>query len=47
MADALLRSRLKTLAALVVLAFLALSSRLWYLQVLAGDRYGALAEPTP
>jgi penicillin-binding protein 2 len=36
--------RLKALAVLVVLAFLALSSRLWYLQVLATDRYGDLAE---
>ena len=39
-----LRTRLKALAVLVVLAFLALSSRLWYLQVLATDRYGDLAE---
>jgi penicillin-binding protein 2 len=29
---------------LVALLLVALSSRLWYLQVLAGERYGDLAE---
>ena len=32
------------LSVIVAVLFLALSSRLWYLQVLAGDRYGDLAE---
>ncbi|MGH2814592.1 MAG: penicillin-binding protein 2, partial [Actinomycetota bacterium] len=32
------------LALLVAVLFVALSSRLWYLQVLAGERYGDLAE---
>jgi penicillin-binding protein 2 len=39
-----LRSRLTVLSILVVMLFVALSSRLWYLQVLAGERYGDLAE---
>jgi penicillin-binding protein 2 len=39
-----LRARLAVLAVLVLVLFLALSSRLWYLQVLAGERYGDLAE---
>jgi penicillin-binding protein 2 len=39
-----LRARLSVLSVLMVVLFLALSSRLWYLQVLAGERYGDLAE---
>jgi penicillin-binding protein 2 len=39
-----LRPRLTVLSILVVVLFVALSSRLWYLQVLAGERYGDLAE---
>ena len=39
-----LRPRLTVLALLVAVLFVALSSRLWYLQVLAGERYGDLAE---
>ena len=39
-----LRPRLAALAVLVALLLVALSSRLWYLQVLAGERYGDLAE---
>jgi len=39
-----LRARLSVLSVIVAVLFLALSSRLWYLQVLAGDRYGDLAE---
>jgi penicillin-binding protein 2 len=39
-----LRARLSVLSVLVAMLFVALSSRLWYLQVLAGDRYGDLAE---
>jgi penicillin-binding protein 2 len=39
-----LRARLSVLSILVAMLFVALSSRLWYLQVLAGDRYGDLAE---
>jgi penicillin-binding protein 2 len=39
-----LRTRLSVLSILVAMLFLALSSRLWYLQVLAGERYGDLAE---
>ena len=39
-----LRSRLTVLSILVAVLFVALSSRLWYLQVLAGERYGDLAE---
>ncbi|HET9291279.1 MAG TPA: penicillin-binding transpeptidase domain-containing protein, partial [Actinomycetes bacterium] len=38
------RSRLTVLSILVAVLFVALSSRLWYLQVLAGERYGDLAE---
>ena len=38
------RARLSVLSVIVAVLFLALSSRLWYLQVLAGDRYGDLAE---
>jgi len=36
--------RLSVLSILVAMLLVALSSRLWYLQVLAGDRYGDLAE---
>lgn len=39
-----LRQRLTMLSVLVLVLFVALSSRLWYLQVLAGERYGDLAE---
>jgi penicillin-binding protein 2 len=39
-----LRPRLLALSVLVALLLVALSSRLWYLQVLAGERYGDLAE---
>jgi penicillin-binding protein 2 len=39
-----LRTRLAVLSVLVLVLLLALSSRLWYLQVLAGERYGDLAE---
>ena len=39
-----LRARLSVLSILVLVLFVALSSRLWYLQVLAGERYGDLAE---
>ena len=39
-----LRTRLTVLSVLVAVLFVALSSRLWYLQVLAGERYGNLAE---
>jgi penicillin-binding protein 2 len=39
-----LRARLAMLSILVLTLFVALSSRLWYLQVLAGERYGDLAE---
>ena len=39
-----LRARLSLLSFLVLCLFLALFARLWYLQVLAGDRYGDLAE---
>ena len=39
-----LRARLAVLSVLVLVLLLALSSRLWYLQVLAGERYGDLAE---
>jgi len=39
-----LRARLLALSVLVALLLVALSSRLWYLQVLAGERYGDLAE---
>ncbi|HJW59786.1 MAG TPA: hypothetical protein VJ931_09160, partial [Actinomycetota bacterium] len=39
-----LRPRLTVLSILVAVLFVALSSRLWYLQVLAGERYGDLAE---
>jgi penicillin-binding protein 2 len=39
-----LRARLSVLSVLMVVLFVALSSRLWYLQVLAGERYGDLAE---
>ena len=39
-----LRQRLTMLSILVVVLLVALSSRLWYLQVLAGERYGDLAE---
>jgi len=39
-----LRTRLAVLSVLVLVLFLALSSRLWYLQVLAGERYGDLAD---
>src|SRR5215211_2208184 len=39
-----LRTRLSVLSILVLVLFVALSSRLWYLQVLAGERYGDLAE---
>jgi rod shape determining protein RodA len=39
-----LRHRLLALSVLVALLLVALSSRLWYLQVLAGERYGDLAE---
>ena len=39
-----LRARLSVLSIIVAVLFVALSSRLWYLQVLAGDRYGDLAE---
>ena len=39
-----LRPRLAALSVLVALLLVALSSRLWYLQVLAGERYGDLAE---
>jgi penicillin-binding protein 2 len=38
------RTRLAVLSVLVLVLLLALSSRLWYLQVLAGERYGDLAE---
>lgn len=38
------RIRLSVLSTVVVVLFVALFSRLWYLQVLAGDRYGELAE---
>jgi penicillin-binding protein 2 len=38
------RARLSVLSVIVAVLFVALSSRLWYLQVLAGDRYGDLAE---
>jgi penicillin-binding protein 2 len=40
----LTRARVSLLASVVLLLFVALFSRLWYLQVLAGDRYGQLAE---
>jgi penicillin-binding protein 2 len=39
-----LRVRLTVLSVIVAVLFVALTSRLWYLQVLAGDRYGDLAE---
>jgi penicillin-binding protein 2 len=38
------RVRLSVFSLLVLALFLALFSRLWYLQVLAGERYGHLAE---
>jgi penicillin-binding protein 2 len=38
------RLRLSVFSVLVFALFLALFSRLWYLQVLAGERYGDLAE---
>jgi penicillin-binding protein 2 len=38
------RARLSLLSFIVLGLFLALFSRLWYLQVLAGERYGDLAE---
>ena len=41
-----LRPRLLALSVPVALLLVALSSRLWYLQVLAGERYGDLAEGT-
>jgi penicillin-binding protein 2 len=40
----LTRARVSLLAWVVLLLFVAMFSRLWYLQVLAGDRYGELAE---
>jgi penicillin-binding protein 2 len=40
----LTRARVSILAWVVLLLFVAMFSRLWYLQVLAGDRYGQLAE---
>jgi penicillin-binding protein 2 len=39
-----LRARLSVLSVIVGVLFVAIASRLWYLQVLAGDRYGDLAE---
>jgi penicillin-binding protein 2 len=42
--DAGVRVRLSVLSIMVCLLFVALFSRLWYLQVLAGERYGQLAE---
>jgi len=42
--DSRLRARLSLLSFIVLGLFLALFSRLWYLQVLAGERYGDLAE---
>lgn len=38
------RIRLSVLSTVVLVLFVALFARLWYLQVLAGDRYGELAE---
>ncbi|HCO03300.1 MAG TPA: penicillin-binding protein 2, partial [Actinobacteria bacterium] len=37
------RTRLKILAGLVVFMFAALTTRLWFLQVLASDQFAALA----